>query len=145
MAHKDRIFELRAEGKTYDEIKELIGASKGTISYHLGEGQREKTNERTNATRAIIRKWLKDQKEDNPCTDCGRYYRYYQMQFDHLPEFEKHFSLSDYKTHTKDIEVVKAEVAKCELVCANCHFERTHLRMRAGDDWVDDIFESELG
>lgn len=43
---KEQILELRAQKKTYDEIKEILGCSKGTISYHCGEGQKEKTNKR---------------------------------------------------------------------------------------------------
>jgi hypothetical protein len=31
---KDEILKLRKEGKTYNEIKEITGASKATISYH---------------------------------------------------------------------------------------------------------------
>lgn len=41
---KEKILELRAQGKTYNEIKETLGCSKGTISYHCGEGQKEKSN-----------------------------------------------------------------------------------------------------
>lgn len=48
---KEQILELRAQGKTYDEIKEILGCSKGTISYHCGEGQKEKTNNRTKEKR----------------------------------------------------------------------------------------------
>lgn len=43
---KEQILKLRAQGKTYDEIKDILGCSKGTISYHCGAGQKEKTNER---------------------------------------------------------------------------------------------------
>lgn len=39
---KDKILKLRLEGKTYNEIKEQLGCSKGTIAYHCGEGQKEK-------------------------------------------------------------------------------------------------------
>lgn len=46
MKHKDIILQLRAEGKTYNEIKEITGASKGTISYHCGADQKEKTAKR---------------------------------------------------------------------------------------------------
>lgn len=41
---KDKILELREEGKTYNEIKEILNCSKGTIAYHCGNGQKEKTN-----------------------------------------------------------------------------------------------------
>ena len=50
---KERILKLREEGKTYNEIKNILGCSKGTISYHCGEGQVEKTNIRNNKIRAL--------------------------------------------------------------------------------------------
>ena len=40
---KEKILELRDEGKSYNEIKKILGCSKGTISYHCGKGQKEKT------------------------------------------------------------------------------------------------------
>ena len=40
---KERILALRNEGLTYNEIKDLLGCSKSTISYHCGEGQKEKS------------------------------------------------------------------------------------------------------
>ena len=46
MKYRDEILRLREEGKTYNEIKEITGASKGTISYHCGEGQKEKYRKR---------------------------------------------------------------------------------------------------
>lgn len=53
MKHKDIILQLRAEGKTYDEIRQITGASKGTISYHCGEGQKEKYSKRLKKSRSI--------------------------------------------------------------------------------------------
>ncbi len=43
---KDQILTLRSQGKTYDEIQLQLQCSKGTISYHCGSGQKEKTNHR---------------------------------------------------------------------------------------------------
>jgi len=43
---KNEILRLRAEGKTYNEIKKALGCSKGTIAYHCGKGQIQKTNTR---------------------------------------------------------------------------------------------------
>lgn len=43
---KEKILELRSKGYTYDQIQQELGCSKGTISYHCGDGQKEKTNER---------------------------------------------------------------------------------------------------
>ena len=39
---KDQILKLRDEGKSYREIKRILGCSSSTIAYHCGEGQKEK-------------------------------------------------------------------------------------------------------
>lgn len=66
-----------------------------------------------------------------PCADCGVQYPYYVMQFDHLPEFQKLRPLAlMWERSWKDID---DEIAKCEVVCANCHAERTFQRTQATD------------
>ena len=40
---KEQILELRAQGKTYNEIVSIVGCSKGTVSYYCGDGQKEKS------------------------------------------------------------------------------------------------------
>lgn len=40
---KKKIIELRVLGYSYRQISSEIGCSKSTISYHLGDGQKEKT------------------------------------------------------------------------------------------------------
>lgn len=51
---KEEILKLRKEGKNYNEIKELLGCSKSTISYHCGEGQKIKTKDRSKKRRINI-------------------------------------------------------------------------------------------
>ena len=48
---KEKILELRSKGYNYNQIKKEVGCSKGTISYHCGEGQKEKTRFRTTKRR----------------------------------------------------------------------------------------------
>lgn len=59
-----------------------------------------------------------------PCADCGIQYPSYVMQFDHKGNKEFQIGtntlLSEYR--------LKLEIAKCDVVCANCHAERTHKR-----------------
>ena len=50
--HKSQILELRSQGLSYKEIQNQLGCSKSTISYHLGEGQKEKSNKRLQETRS---------------------------------------------------------------------------------------------
>ena len=59
-----------------------------------------------------------------PCTDCGMKYPPCVMEFDHRPDEDKHFDVSRrYVWFAK--ERVLQEIAKCDLVCANCHRLRT--------------------
>lgn len=52
---KEQILKLRSEGKTYNEIKNLLKCSKSTISYYCGENQKTKTQERQKKYRANIK------------------------------------------------------------------------------------------
>jgi hypothetical protein len=62
----------------------------------------------------------------NPCADCNNSYEVYCMEFDHLPEYKKTFTIGMCKTLSK--EKILNEIGKCEVVCANCHKLRTHDR-----------------
>lgn len=79
--------------------------------------------ERTMGTAA----WVRHLKSTTPCMDCGQSYPFYVMQFDHRPNEIKSFEISRARRHTR--EEVLAEIAKCDLVCANCHHIRTYDRV----------------
>ena len=64
-----------------------------------------------------------------PCLDCGGRFHPDAMDFDHRVPSEKSFSIS--KAKDAKFELLKRELAKCDLVCANCHRVRT-ARRRAG-------------
>lgn len=51
---KEEILKLRQEGKTYLEISKILNCSKATVSYYCGEGQREKSLNRTKQRRKTI-------------------------------------------------------------------------------------------
>lgn len=46
MYMKNEIEKLRKKGKSYNEIKDILGCSKSTISYYCGLNQKEKTKAR---------------------------------------------------------------------------------------------------
>lgn len=48
---KDIILSLRAEGKSYNQIQSVLGCSKSTISFHCGDGQKEKSQKRLQIAR----------------------------------------------------------------------------------------------
>ena len=127
MKHKENIIKLRSEGKTYNQIVELLGCSKGTIAYHLSESVKVNYNTRKRSYRRVIDKHIREYKESFGCIDCGEKYPYYMLDLDHITN-DKKFSVSSYRSYTSDINVIKDEISKCEVVCANCHRIRTYQR-----------------
>lgn len=71
--------------------------------------------------------WLRMQKNE-PCMDCGGTFLPCQMDFDHRDETTKKFVIGP--SLTRSITSLEAEIVKCDLVCANCHRLRTHLRRK---------------
>ena len=65
--------------------------------------------------------------KSRPCADCGVQYPYYVMDFDHGEGSSKEFALNSIQRVTK--RAMLREMAKCDVVCSNCHRERTHRRM----------------
>lgn len=77
--------------------------------------------------RTTMASWVQKLKEE-PCTDCQKTYPFYVMQFDHV-RGDKVDAVSKLMTHSVSRKVIEAEIAKCELVCANCHAIRTYKRV----------------
>lgn len=64
-------------------------------------------------------------KELSPCLDCDQHFDACQMDFDHV-RGEKADTISQM-LGGEEAEIV-SEIAKCDLVCANCHRIRTYER-----------------
>lgn len=85
-------------------------------SYYVKKARKQKDK-----IRALVR-----QLKSKPCTDCGMQYPPWVMDFDH--KYDKVMPVSIMHKHRGKSEVL-SEIAKCDLVCANCHRQRTHDRM----------------
>lgn len=61
-----------------------------------------------------------------PCKDCGVEYPHYIMEYDHV----KGTKIDNISNLVGRVgwERLEKEIAKCDLVCANCHRERTFQR-----------------
>ena len=57
--------------------------------------------------------------KNKPCVDCKGWYEPCQMDFDHRDPKEKVHSIS-WLAHCR-LSLLLKEIAKCDLVCANCH------------------------
>jgi hypothetical protein len=67
--------------------------------------------------------------KDRPCADCGQNFAPHVMDFDHVRGV-KIGNIALLKTYAPTA-VVLAEIAKCDVVCSNCHRIRTHDRRAA--------------
>ena len=62
----------------------------------------------------------------SPCADCGQRFHPVCMDFDHRPDEEKLGGISVMVYGC--LERLVTELAKCDLVCSNCHRMRTYGR-----------------
>jgi hypothetical protein len=88
-----------------------------------------------NKTRAyeISRKTLakvEEIKTASPCLDCKNFYPPECMDFDHLDPTTKVASVGHMIACRWSWVKIEVEMAKCELVCANCHRIRTKRRLK---------------
>ncbi len=70
------------------------------------------------------REWIYGLK-DKPCMDCGGSFPPCVMDFHHRPGEEKVLELNSVCWSRKE-EVILTEIAKCDLICSNCHRIRHH-------------------
>lgn len=72
--------------------------------------------------------WYVSLKDNQKCMDCNVSYAYYQLDYDHRDPSKKldHVGMLISYGRTKVLE----EIAKCDLVCKNCHAKRTYLRRK---------------
>lgn len=65
-----------------------------------------------------------------PCTDCDVVFHPAAMQWDHIDD-NKSASVSEAVAELWGWDRILEEIAKCELVCANCHAVRTFNRLES--------------
>jgi 5-methylcytosine-specific restriction endonuclease McrA len=73
------------------------------------------------------KKFVADYLRDHPCVDCGED-DLVVLDFDHLDPTTKIKEISNLVYNTAGLSTIQVEIAKCEVVCANCHRRRTSKR-----------------
>jgi hypothetical protein len=81
--------------------------------------------------RKNLRARVADIKEASPCMDCGFFYPAPVMEFDHRPGEYKFKTVAAMCAGGYSWEKITQEIAKCDLLCANCHRIRTHITRKA--------------
>jgi hypothetical protein len=98
---------------------------------------------------------LIDAAKSRPCWDCGKSFPTVAMDLDHIPGTHKRYAVSVFRKIGFSLNSVKEELAKCQLVCANCHRLRTEsrrtetatpspalIRYRSIREWVNSTFKN---
>lgn len=71
-------------------------------------------------------------KESAPCMDCNKFYPHYVMDYDHRPGTGEKRCNPSQLPGLGSLKAMMKELAKCDLVCSNCHRIRTHEREHSG-------------
>lgn len=82
--------------------------------------------------------------KNRPCMDCDGRFPSYVMTFDHRPGEVKLYKPTQLP-RIGSWRILKEELAKCDVVCANCHQIRTHERAVADGerlDWAEEALEA---
>lgn len=95
-----------------------------SVIYKNSTKGREGTARRVARNVEIVRPY-----REQPCVDCGRLLKPYQMDFDHLRD--KYEQITTLVATGASEDTLHAELAKCETVCVHCHKERTQRRYEA--------------
>lgn len=134
MVLKDKIIELRLQGKSYRKIEKELNCSRSTISIYCrnyGMGGNKKTilsdEERKTSNYFHVKTHRQKIKEKSieykggKCEKCGYNKCNRALEFHHLDPKEKDFTISKYSVLSWD--KIKKELDKCILICSNCHRE----------------------
>jgi len=90
------------------------------------KNKKEKPQKRTASRKREVQNMLGKMKEKSGCLDCKNKYPFYVLDFDHTRghKVANIGQMLDYFS----IEDIMKEVAKCDIICSNCHRTRTYLR-----------------
>ena len=94
--------------------------------YNFNRNKKEKPVKRSAKRKKELQRMLADLKEKYGCQDCGGKFPYYILDFDHV-RGNKVANISGMLNYYS-IEDIFKEIDKCEIVCANCHRNRTFHR-----------------
>lgn len=92
----------------------------------INKNPKEKPQRRTAQKKKEVQQMLAQIKEKDGCVDCKQKYKSYILDFDHV-NGKKVANVGEMLNYFS-IEDIMKEVAKCDIVCSNCHRERTYQR-----------------
>lgn len=120
MDKKTIIVGYRSQGYSYNKIVELTGFPKSLVAYYCNTTTKDKNSQYRKTTRDYLRSFIRQYKTQKGCETCGETH-YACLELHHTDPEKKSFALSKFFKTTSDLEIIKKELEKCIVLCANCH------------------------
>ena len=134
--------EFHRSRRRRDGVQSICRSCRAFIDHERYERRCGGTRARRRLWERGRRDWLLTLKTGRPCADCARLFPPQVLQWDHLPGHPKLGDISTLNWLSR--QQVLEEVAKCELVCANCHAIRTFERAGWALSWTEHELELAL-
>lgn len=116
---KETILKLKQEGKSIRQIAKIIGLSRTAVWCHCYPEKAAASQKRR--CRKHKAEFIKVR--GSKCEICGYNKCLTALDFHHIDESTKNFSIANgYRISKKKDEILK-EIKKCVLLCSNCHHE----------------------
>lgn len=125
---KQRIVNMRMAGASYVDIQRELNCEMSVISYHLNRDSKVNVSKKMRREHTSELEAIQSYKERMGCIDCENDYPHFVLEFDHLPEFKK-FGQVSHILKKYGADKAWEEIAKCDVVCSNCHKIRTNTRL----------------
>lgn len=109
MPYKDRSRQLECQRRGYTQHREKRVAE---------------VYARKQAYKKAVREYVFEYLATHPCVDCGEA-DLVVLDFDHRDGGNKRQAVSEMMAQGFSVRIVAAEIAKCDVRCANCHRRRT--------------------
>ena len=127
----EKVIELRdSQNLKWKEIEEIIGVSAETLrkAYKrkkegLSCAEANPNNYPKQKQRGLLRKIQLINEFGGKCQECGYNKNIAALEFHHINPDEKEFQLDMRHLSNTNLEKLKEEADKCQLLCANCHRE----------------------
>lgn len=94
------------------------------------EKNKELQKERNRSNREKKFAWFYEYKKNLKCERCGETH-IATLDFHHRDPSEKEYALHRMIYNNHSMEKIKAEIAKCEVLCSNCH-RKHHYEEKTG-------------
>jgi hypothetical protein len=125
---KERRVEIYTRQKLVAAAKKAgtpLAKSQKKSRWPAGEPRKKRQRETDALLQIRNKEFIAQYKMAHPCVDCGEG-DIRCLDLDHRDRAQKFKSVSYLVKSRATLEKVKAEIAKCDVRCANCHRKRSH-------------------